>query len=202
MFEGLFTKLDPVLYIQIWEERIKVTDIRTGELFDEAPLLAIEINKDGLKVVSAVGDDAKLINERDSIELISPFSHPRCLLNDFHVAERILQHIFGQILGKRFIAPTPKVVVHPMEKNEGGLTVIEQKAFREMALGAGAREVLIYQGVELIPSPATFDFEQLKKESEAKLSYPFESKTKKESPMAWFLLAVTLCSALFFVLHH
>lgn len=33
-----------------------------------------------------------------------------------------------------------------MEKAEGGLTMIEIRAFREMGLGAGARDVAIYQG--------------------------------------------------------
>jgi len=45
-----------------------------------------------------------------------------------------------------------------MEKTEGGLTVIEHRALRELAIGAGARDAAIYQGPQL----SIHDFEQLK----------------------------------------
>ena len=45
-----------------------------------------------------------------------------------------------EVLGRKLFSMSPIIVVHPMEKIEGGLTGIEHRAFRELALGAGAPE--------------------------------------------------------------
>ena len=47
------------------------------------------------------------------------------------------------------IAPGPEVIMHPMEKLEGGITDIECRVYRELALGAGAIEVHLHVGDEL-----------------------------------------------------
>jgi len=182
MFKDLIRKLDTVLYVQIWENRIKVTDIHTGEFYDEAPLLAIEKNKKGQKVVFAVGNEAKMISPDGNTEVINPFSHPRGLINDFLVAEKILQHIYHVLLGKKWISPSPRVVVHPMEKNEGGITMIERKAFTEMALGAGAREAVLHQGIVL--SSSHFDFDKVKKDNDESVPSHIKLKPKKENHLA------------------
>jgi rod shape-determining protein MreB len=50
-----------------------------------------------------------------------------------------------------------------MEKTEGGLSPVEERAFRELSLSAGAREVLIHTGREL--SPYGLDYDEIKKSS-------------------------------------
>lgn len=141
--------IDTVVYLQIWENRIRAFDSKTGKVFDEVPLLAIETNEQGQKVVLAVGNAAENLANKTRLEVVNPFSHPRLLLGDFYVAEKLVQHVFRELFDKTWLTPSPRVVIHPMEKNEGGLTQVEEKAFREMALGAGAREVLLYSGTPL-----------------------------------------------------
>jgi rod shape-determining protein MreB len=41
---------------------------------------------------------------------------------------------------------TPRVVIHPLGNPAGGFTQIERRAFREMALGAGASIVHVWTG--------------------------------------------------------
>ncbi|WP_126452091.1 rod shape-determining protein [Sulfuriflexus mobilis] len=148
MIKRFINSFGTTMYVQIWEKRIKVTNIETGKIYDEAPLVAIEtVNKDK-KAVNAVGNKAALLMGKN-IEVINPFSHPRVLFSDFHVAEKLLQHIFKLLTGGKIFILAPAVVIHPMEKTEGGLTLIEERAFRELALGAGARDVVIYQGSPL-----------------------------------------------------
>lgn len=150
-------KVSTTLYVQIWENRIKVTDISTGNIFDEEPLIAIQRNSKGKKVIVAVGNSASLpAYKKEGIEIINPFFHIRSLLSSFETGERLLQYIFGTLLKgvitKRgvIIGAPPKVIMHPMEKIEGGLTDIERKAFRELAISAGAKDVVVYQGADLI----------------------------------------------------
>jgi rod shape-determining protein MreB len=196
MIKNLLSKLDSVVYVQIWENRIKVTDIRTGEVYDEVPLLAIEENKKGQKIVVAVGNDVKALSSTSTTEIINPFSHPRGLLNDFLVAEKILQHVFHLLLGKKFISPSPMVVIHPMEKVEGGITAIERKAFTEMALGAGAREAVVHQGMAL--SASSFDYKQIKEASEKNVPSHIELKPKKENYFVLFFWVAVLGAVLWF----
>lgn len=162
MFNKLIDRLGTTLYVQIWEKRIRVTDIRSGSIFDEAPLVAVE-KKNGRSTVAAVGSRAYSVSGKN-IEIVDPFSHPRSLISDFAAAEKLLQHIFRKLVGDTLLAPSPIVVIQPMEKTQGGLTEIEVRAFRELALGAGAREALVYQGEEL--TRHTFDYQKVKVKSQ------------------------------------
>lgn len=149
MLFNLYNKLGTTLYIQIWEKRIKATDIKTKKIYDEQPYVAIEATDKNQRIISATGASALSQSLKSNTELINPFYHPRTLFSNFEVAEKLLQHIVKTVLGKKWYRPSPVIVIHPMEKNEGGLTEIETKAFRELAYGAGAREVFVYEGKEL-----------------------------------------------------
>lgn len=149
MLKRLLAKFSTTLYVQIWEDRLKVVDVATGGVFDEAPLVAIETTAKGQKQIVAVGNKAKLLPANRHIEVVNPFFHPRALLNDFSIAEKLLQHAFKTLLSHKWLAPSPAVIIHPMEKIDGGLTMIEERAFRELGLGAGARDVEVYLGSEL-----------------------------------------------------
>ena len=157
MIRSFINKFGSTLYVQIWENRIRVVDVETKDVFDEKPLLQVETRKNGAKDVTAFGNKAYL-------NPLNPFSHPRALLNDFFIGERLLQEIVKKLVGKKFISPA--IIIHPMEKTEGGLTMIEIRAFREMALGAGARDVAIYQGKSTLEASA-INFEDMVKQEES-----------------------------------
>lgn len=158
MIRSFINKFGSTLYVQIWENRIRVIDVETNKVFDEKPLLQIETKSNGAKDVTAFGNNAY-------VNPTNPFSHPRALLNDFFVGERLLKEIIKKLVGKKFISPAPQIIIHPMEKTEGGLTMIEVRAFREMALGAGARNVAIHQGKDTLDI-ATINFKNIGKQEE------------------------------------
>jgi rod shape-determining protein MreB and related proteins len=128
------------LYVCIWRDRLLVKDIDNGKVFDDIPLVAIS---DDEKKIIAVGKDAK-----NELNVVNPFDHPRTLLSDFTVGEKLLQHAYRYVFSNSYFKPAPLVYIHPMEKLEGGLTQIEARAFRELASGAGAREVYVCSGVQ------------------------------------------------------
>ena len=147
----------PTLYVQIWEHRLKVTNLKTGQVHDTAPLVAIETHPRGVKKIVGIGAAAGQLPLRSNIELINPFSHPRTLLSDFLVAEKLVMHAVREACGKGLVPAAPAIIMHPMEKLEGDLTQVERRAFRELALGAGARAVVVYQGEELTTRSLDFD---------------------------------------------
>ncbi|MDX1755745.1 MAG: rod shape-determining protein MreB [Marinobacter sp.] len=155
MFRKWFNHLGTTLYVQLWENRLKVTDSGTGRTFDETPKIKIVTNQKGEKIISAIGTLADNTQEPNSA-VINPFSHPRTLLADFTAAEKVLQHAFKTLSGNKYLSPSPAVVIQPMEKVDGGLTQIEHKAFKELALGAGARDAIVYEGEESSPSSINF----------------------------------------------
>ncbi|MCK5829788.1 MAG: rod shape-determining protein [Methylococcales bacterium] len=163
MFKHLIDYFDTSLYVQIWEKRIKVTNISASDIYDEKPLIAISTNKKGNKIIEAIGNEASLVSG-DNIEIINPFSHTRSLISNFEMGENLLKHTFIRVLKRSIFRPAPKVVIHPMEKTEGGLTNVEERAFRELALSAGARDVVVYQGHELLMTG--FNYEDIKMRSE------------------------------------
>lgn len=148
---GLFNN---TAYIQLWGDRLKVLDVKSSNEFDQPPFIALEKNKQGQSVIKAIGAEAKALINNPQYEVTNPFAHPRQLIANFSYAEKILQHALQKIFKGNIFAPSPRVVIHPMEKTEGGLTEVEIRAFKELGLGAGAREVVIFLG----PTQSKHDF--------------------------------------------
>ncbi|SHE68585.1 rod shape-determining protein MreB [Microbulbifer donghaiensis] len=181
MLNKLVGQLGTTLYVQIWEKRIRVTNIENGKIFDESPLVAIE-QRNRRRIVVAVGNRASSVAGKN-IEVINPFSHPRSLLRDFTAGEKLLQHIFKKLTDQTLFTPSPIVVLQPMEKTQGGLTDVEVRAFKELALGAGAREVQVYQGEEL--TRHTFDYAKVKAKIQPQQK---ASKNSGNQAVQWYLI--------------
>lgn len=132
------------LYIQISPERVTVRNPRTGEQVSELPELAIS-RKPKLAIMG-VGVEARSKAGQPNVEVVNPFAHPRSLVSDFTAAEQLLKALMAKMLQGRHFSISPKVVMHPLGDPEGGFTQVEIRAFHEMALGAGARSVQVWQG--------------------------------------------------------
>jgi hypothetical protein len=77
------------------------------------------------------------------------FSHPRMLVGEFEIAEILLKEGIKEAYSSRLLPPRPQIIMHPKEVLEGGLTLIEQRVLRELALGAGATKTYIRIGPDL-----------------------------------------------------
>ena len=81
-----------------------------------------------------------------------PFTTTRLLIGQFGAAEKALKAALKEILTGQLFAPSPNVVIHPLEMVEGGLSEIEDRALRELAIQAGASKVVVWVGHELSDS--------------------------------------------------
>jgi rod shape-determining protein MreB len=137
-----------LLYIQISPQRITLRNPVNGMAISEAPCIAIVTHPK--EKVLGVGADAALAAGVPGARLINPFGHPRSMVSDFAVAEQLLKIYVARIrAGFNFFRTNPTIVMHLLGDHEGGLTQVERRAFRELALGAGAAKVVIYTGPEL-----------------------------------------------------
>ena len=140
--------------VELSEQRITMRRFDTHEVFEYEPWIAIASENNKQKIV-AIGQAAREMTGPD-LKVQNPFSHTRSFVADFLLAEKVLQYGIFEI-HKSKIRPSPRVVMHQLEKTEGGLTGIEERVLRELALGAGAREVVIHLGAKINTRTTTFD---------------------------------------------
>jgi rod shape-determining protein MreB len=71
------------------------------------------------------------------------------LVGNFTAANQLLKAALRDILKGPIIAVRPRVLIQPLEMIEGGLSEIEERVLRELAVGAGASKVVVWVGPEL-----------------------------------------------------
>jgi rod shape-determining protein MreB len=98
------------------------------------------------KAILGAGAEARVAAASEPAQLIQPFAHPRSLVSDFASAEALIRVQLQRALGKGWLRVAPSVVIHPLGNPDGGFTQVELRAFREMALGAGASTVRVWTG--------------------------------------------------------
>lgn len=134
----------PLIYVQIAPERLIVRNVKSGAMVAEIPEVAIRTA--GKPAILAVGPQARLAAVNKPATVSNPFAHPRTLVSDFTLAEQLIKYQLRRVLGHAFWQPAPCVVMHPLGMPAGGYTQVERRAFREMALGAGASQVFLWIG--------------------------------------------------------
>jgi rod shape-determining protein MreB len=130
-------------YVRISRDQINVTNSKSGSSFIDEPIVAI--SEPPNRTILAIGSKARIAGGVS----VNPFSHPRLFVYEFEVLEKLFQHAFSVVSKSRVIAPAPIVVIHVVEKLEGGLTDIEKRVLLEAAFSAGAYDVKIWDGPEL-----------------------------------------------------
>lgn len=140
----MFNYFTQVIYVQLSPERVRLSDPRSGLTLSEVPEIAIT-RQPKLKVL-AVGTRAREYKSNPDVEIHNPFAHPRSMVSDFTLGEQTLKAFLVRIKPIGIFTPAPKMVVHLLGEPAGGFTQIEARAFHEMALGAGASQVTVWQG--------------------------------------------------------
>jgi rod shape-determining protein MreB and related proteins len=141
----MFTALKPVIYVQISPQRLTMKNLKSGLVISEVPEMAISARPK--PTILTVGPEARVVAaSTPGAQVVNPFAHPRSLVSDFTAAEQMLKHYMRRMLGNSLFQPAPVVVIHPLGSPAGGFTQIESRALREMAVGSGASEVIVWTG--------------------------------------------------------
>ena len=139
----MFASFVPIIYVQIAPQQMTLRNAKTGVTISEVPEAAIRFHpKPG---ILAVGTAARSYESDPAVKIVNPFAHPRSMVSDFTVGEQVLK-AFLLRMQTGFFAPSPNVVMHLLGEPAGGFTQVEIRAFLEMALGAGAAKVKVWQG--------------------------------------------------------
>ncbi|HQN18663.1 MAG TPA: rod shape-determining protein [Syntrophobacteraceae bacterium] len=135
------------LYVRIRSDLLSVTLVEQNRTIEDKPLVALAPGPKGKRNIVAVGSEAQIASSTagGSVTIHNGFDHPRSCVQDFEIAKATLQY-FIRPVGNRKNLVRPIIVVHPLEKVEGGLTQIEYRALRELAESVGVRKVYVWTG--------------------------------------------------------
>lgn len=135
------------LYIKIKSDWLSVRFVDQNRTFEDRPLVALRPDRKGKQIVVAVGSGALSAHSQGGgVTIHNGFDHPRTCIRDFEIAEATLRYFVSQTLSGSTLLLKPVVVMHPLEKIEGGLTQIEHRALSELAESAGARKAYVWTG--------------------------------------------------------
>jgi rod shape-determining protein MreB len=143
----LASLLRGTIYVQISPTRLAVRNPKTGESVAQPPEIAFA-HESGRPGIAGVGHAARTPHPYP-VEIVNPFAHPRTPISDFVAADALLRTVLRGFVKNRMFAASPRVVIHPLRDYEGGLTQVEIRALRELALGVGAAEAWVWVGPEL-----------------------------------------------------
>ena len=149
-------------YIQLSDRRLRLSIHGSSIFFEDSPVVAIS-GEGQLRKIVAIGKAAEQLAGKPGHLIVRPFSNPRIAVDDYTVAEKLLQHAVRTMQGKmslfQQLMPLAKIVIHPERQFDDGLTQIEARAFRELASTVGGRIVALHTGAALNPQQlAQYDF--------------------------------------------
>jgi rod shape-determining protein MreB len=150
LFTEVLNNLTTTFYIQIWKKRFKVTNLKSGNVYEDLPLVAIQDDK-----VMAIGQEASIYPNT-----INPFNHPRMIVDDSEIASILFRYALEQASQKKVFF-SPLGIIHVMDEFDTKLTEIEKKALIEISMTAGCRESIVYEGKDL--DVEKINFNELKK---------------------------------------
>jgi rod shape-determining protein MreB len=140
----MLSALVPTIYVQLSPEQLTVRNAKIGESISEIPEIAV--TREPKARILAVGSEARSHEPSSAVQILNPFAHPRTLVGDSTLGEQLLKAFIGRLQGRAIFAISPKVVMHPLGDPAGGYTQVEARALHEMAIGAGASSVVVWQG--------------------------------------------------------
>ena len=79
--------------------------------------------------------------------LFRSFAHPRILVSDLDLAAYLFRVAVNAVFKRRWLAP--RLVMHPLDEFEGGLTPLEIEVLRDLARSVGAQQAQVWQGPPL-----------------------------------------------------
>lgn len=147
------------VYVRVRRTMLQIRDVSNGREISIEPILVVS-GEDSVKASRLSSAPPLRTEDSTNVRRLNGFDHPRTIIFDFVVAERTLQLALAELFRERTVRPAPVLVIHPLERIEGGLTWIEKRALLELGEGSGARKVYIWEGRTLtdteIKDPTTF----------------------------------------------
>jgi hypothetical protein len=107
----------------------------------------------------------KQLETQTIVNLIAPepFTTTRLLVGQSTVAATVIMSAILQSYSNRKLLRAPKVIIHPLEYIEDGLSEVEERTFLDLLTSRGITNVIVWVGAELTDLQVTEKFIELRK---------------------------------------
>ncbi len=141
-FRNLFSSSDQIVYIRFTRDKISFHYYPSGIRYEDEPILAIK-KKGKKELVSAVGKEIQDLKAEDTSVVYTPFKPFVLEPENFNHAEKVVQYLMKKGATFKGSLVSPRVIIHP---DKTYVSEMEEEAYRELALSAGARVAVVYVG--------------------------------------------------------
>ena len=145
--KNFFKEQNVIIYIRFGKEKIYLVKYPSGLVYDDLAMIAVNRQNKKKTNVSAVGRAVLELPPSDPSVVSTPFSPFNLDPENFVLAEKVVLYLLQKVMHRTALI-SPRVIIHP---NKSYVSEMEEVAYRELALSAGAREVTVYVGERLEP---------------------------------------------------
>lgn len=137
--------LNNIIYVRIKPSLLSVKNVYQELYYEDVPLIALS-KKDGK--ILAFGKSAEVYQSNLDAEVINGFDHIRSIVGNYMAAAKTVEQFIKKVDLKKpwRIFSAPFVIIHPLEKLEGGLTQIEIRGLQDIGYRAKAHKVYVWTG--------------------------------------------------------
>ncbi len=150
MFREFLKRQSHVFHIQLWPDRIKISEMNTSRFVEDAPLIALEV-KDAKTIVKDIGQSAELLGVLDNVTVVNPFFGDGYVLSDIDGGVAVINHhlrlLIKELPGKIF---SHLIIFQPMLAAEKGLSIECEDTSELLSKKCAARNVIIMEPDEYI----------------------------------------------------
>ena len=146
-FRNLFASSDQIVYIRFTRDKVSFYYYPSEVRYEDEPIIAIK-KKGNKEIVSAVGKEISGLNPEDTSVVYTPFKPFALEPDNFNLAEKVVHYLIKKGATFKGSLVSPRVIIHP---DKTYVAEGEEEAYRELALSAGARKVVVYVGDALEP---------------------------------------------------
>lgn len=140
----------PIIYVRLSSEQISLYCVGEEKRIEEKPLIAVKTKKSGKQIIVACGNEAEtMAGAGANVQILNGFDHPRSIINNVDTASQTVRYFIRKLMNPPFWGRRPIVVLHPMEKTEGGLTGPEKRSLMEIGSISGAYATYTWVGHRL-----------------------------------------------------
>lgn len=150
MFREFLKRQAHVFHIQLWPDRIKISEMNTARSIEGAPLVAFDGN-DAKKTIRDIGSAAQAHAALENVNVMNPLYSEGYVISDIDGAAAVINHhlhlLIKELPGKIF---SPLMIFQPMQAVERGLCVDDGDVASLLSKKCGARNVLIMEPDEYL----------------------------------------------------
>lgn len=142
-----------IIYVQIKAKELLLKNVTQAIVYRDIPLLMVRRQGKTFSVIAYGKDVLQMPQSVGNTFIVNGFDHPRSIVGDYEAAEKALILFLPKVDGRKYkwLPYCPReVIMHPLEKLDGGLTTTEKRALQDMAFRAKTRKTaLVWEGREL-----------------------------------------------------